>query len=57
MGYLICKECGDYYELQPEEHPEDFSSCHCGGKLRYERLMINDNYIAPKKDQNSNYLS
>ncbi len=45
MGYIICEECGDFYELQPGEHPEDFSRCHCGGKLRYERQMI-DNYNA-----------
>lgn len=49
MGYIICEECGDYYELQPGEHPEDFSRCHCGGKLRYERQMIDD-YDAPSPE-------
>jgi len=35
MGYLICENCGGYYELQPEEHPDDFEKCQCGGKLQY----------------------
>lgn len=44
MGYIICEKCGGYYELQPGEHPEDFDKCQCGGKLRYERKMINEGY-------------
>ncbi|NYB53107.1 MAG: hypothetical protein HVN35_11195 [Methanobacteriaceae archaeon] len=36
MGFLICDKCGGYYELQPGEKPEDFSSeCECGGHLNY----------------------
>lgn len=42
MGYIICEKCGGYYELQPGEHPEDFNRCNCGGKLRYNRNMIED---------------
>jgi len=42
MGYIICEKCGGYYELQPGEHPEDFNKCNCGGKLKYERNMIED---------------
>ncbi|AEG17290.1 hypothetical protein [Methanobacterium paludis] len=38
-GYLICKKCGGYYELQPGESPEDFDSCQCGGKLEYYALQ------------------
>lgn len=33
-GYLVCDNCGGYYELQTGETPEDFSDeCECGGKL------------------------
>lgn len=35
MSYLVCNKCGDYYELQPGESPNDFSDeCECGGKLK-----------------------
>jgi len=23
MGYLICKDCGEHYELQPGKFPKD----------------------------------
>ena len=36
MGYLICEDCGGYYELQEGESPDDFEkTCECGGKLKY----------------------
>lgn len=35
MSYLICTNCGGYYQLQPGESPKDFSECQCGGKLKY----------------------
>jgi uncharacterized membrane protein len=35
MPFLICDECGGYYELQRGESPEDFESCLCGGNLTY----------------------
>jgi hypothetical protein len=41
MGYLICANCGGYYQLQPGESPKDFSECQCGGKLDYTD-KIND---------------
>lgn len=35
MSYLVCNECGSYYELQPGEKPEDFDlACQCGGILK-----------------------
>jgi len=35
-GYLVCKKCGGYYQLQSNESPDDFSStCECGGKLKH----------------------
>lgn len=35
MPFVVCEECGGYYELQKGESPEDFESCLCGGKLEY----------------------
>lgn len=34
-GYLVCDKCGGYYKLLPNESPEDFEQCQCGGKLEY----------------------
>ena len=46
-GYLVCKECSGYYELQPGEIPKDFTNkCECGGKLKYlETLESSDKNI------------
>ncbi len=39
-GYLICEQCGSYYELQMGESPEDFSlDCDCGGRLTYKEFL------------------
>lgn len=35
MSYLVCKKCGNYYEIQDGESPSEFESCQCGGSLRY----------------------
>ena len=35
MGYLKCKSCKGYYELQREESPTDFEKCECGGDLEF----------------------
>lgn len=37
---MVCEECGGYYELEPGESPEEFKSCECGGKLRYEEKIF-----------------
>jgi len=39
-GYIVCDKCGRYYQLQPDESPDDFADvCECGGSLEYhERL-------------------
>lgn len=35
-GYMVCDKCNEYYKLQPDESPDDFSDkCECGGKLKY----------------------
>ena len=39
MGYLVCKDCGYYYELQPGETANDFDRCQCGGKLIYRKYL------------------
>lgn len=36
MPYLICEKCGNYYELEEGESPDDFQmECGCGGELGY----------------------
>lgn len=42
-GYLVCDNCGGYYELQEGESPEKFDlSCDCGGKIQYRRSLKSD---------------
>jgi hypothetical protein len=36
-GYLICENCGGYYQLQDGESPYDFDFCECGGSLNYQK--------------------
>lgn len=39
-GYLVCNVCGGYYELQPDEKPDDFSDeCECGGTLSHKNSL------------------
>jgi zinc-ribbon domain len=35
MGYLVCDDCGGYYELKEGESIDDFEGCSCGGKFKY----------------------
>lgn len=56
MGYLQCKKCGGYYELQEGESPEDYDVCYCGGELEYyhqshelKRRSDNAEYFEEKK--------
>jgi hypothetical protein len=38
-GYLYCKKCQGYYQLQDGESKDDFVSCECGWELEfYESL-------------------
>lgn len=42
-GYLVCNKCGEYYELQEGESPEDFvDECKCGGKIEYKKSLKSD---------------
>lgn len=47
MGYLICENCGGYYELQPGEYPDDFEKCQCGGKLQYRENLEFETALPP----------
>jgi len=37
--YVWCKNCNGYYKLEEDESPDDFESCHCGGKLVYAEKL------------------
>jgi len=37
--YVLCENCNGYYKLEEDESPEDFESCHCGGKLVYTEKL------------------
>lgn len=40
QGYLVCDNCGGYYELQQGEQPDDFSDeCECGGTLSHQASL------------------
>lgn len=39
-GYLVCKKCDGYYQLEPGESPENFDKCQCGGELEYKKELI-----------------
>lgn len=42
-GYLVCDDCGGYYQLQSDEKPDDFSDkCDCGGKLSHYQTLPED---------------
>lgn len=35
-NYLVCKSCGNYYQIPEGESKDDYSDiCECGGKLKY----------------------
>lgn len=44
-GYIVCDECGSYYELKRGETPDDFTTCHCNGKIKYVKYLNNDENI------------
>ncbi len=55
MGYLNCKKCGGYYELQEGESPKDFDKCQCGGDLEYIE-NIDDSSLLKKKLSSKNII-
>jgi hypothetical protein len=46
MSYLVCEECGKYYELKEGKDSFSYEKCSCGGKLRYTDTLNGTN----KKD-------
>jgi len=49
MPYLICQNCGGYYQLGDDESPADFDSCQCGGKLIYSENLDSKPQMSRKK--------
>lgn len=54
MKYLICDECGGFYELEKGESLEDFESCLCGGSLSYAELTPRGMKKITESVQNNN---
>ncbi len=52
MKYIICDECGGFYELEKGESLEDFESCLCGGSLSYAEPTPRGMKKTTKKVQN-----
>jgi hypothetical protein len=53
MSYLICENCGGYYELQDGESKDDFDGCHCGGRLNCTsslNTVFHDEEYQPKEE-------
>ena len=48
MSYLVCDECGKYYELKEGKSSFNYEKCSCGGKLTYiGTLKGMENYNIP----------
>ena len=51
MSYLVCDECGKYYELKEGKDSFSYEKCSCGGKLRYtDTLNGINNRVTTVKD-------
>ena len=53
-GYLVCNDCGGYYELKPEESPQDFVACECGGKLEHTTKLETGPVDSQDNKENTN---
>lgn len=55
MSYLVCEECGGYYELQLGESADDFDTCICGGKLSLSNdddyYIVSEHVSVPRKNR------
>lgn len=57
MGYMVCEECGKYFELKPDESHEDFGKCECGGTLKYvENLDLPPENVSHSPNRETNNL-
>ena len=58
--YIVCENCGKYYELQNGEAIDDFESCECGGNLKsqgkIEKQTENSNEGSDLLEMSRNYL-
>jgi hypothetical protein len=45
MSYLVCEECGKYYELKEGKDSFSYEKCSCGGKLRYTDKLNGKNRV------------
>ncbi|HEX7467540.1 MAG TPA: hypothetical protein VF324_02985 [Methanobacterium sp.] len=52
MSYLLCKECGKYYELKEGKSSFNYERCQCGGKLNYVDSLKTSNIAENSKPQN-----
>ncbi|MTK63083.1 MAG: zinc ribbon domain-containing protein [Methanobacterium sp.] len=39
MSYLVCEQCGKYYELEEGKTSYSYDKCECGGKLSYRNSL------------------
>ncbi len=39
MSYLVCEQCGKYYELNEGKSSFSYDKCECGGKLTYTESL------------------
>lgn len=39
-GYLVCKKCNGFYQLEDGEAGDDFDECQCGGELVFHRKKL-----------------
>jgi hypothetical protein len=53
MSYLVCEQCGKYYELEEGKTSFSYEKCECGGKLSYRNsLGRNATVIEPAVSKN-----
>lgn len=52
MGFLVCENCGSFYELKKDDSPYKLAKCSCGGKLRYSESLYGDSSKSLKKSWN-----
>lgn len=52
MDYIICEECGGYYELQSGESADDFENCQCGGNLK----LVEDSFLMPEPEIKARFV-
>lgn len=55
MSYLVCEECGKYYQLDEGKSSFSYDKCECGGKLTYtDSLKGFKNSITPVENSEIN---